>query len=103
IGLENGHCPLCGSPVSEGQFDRHIAEIEKKITQSSGTLSRAVKHEREANQELIQIRRKFVTLESELSASNSIGSALLTQQNALDERAASLGVEPTDTAVARQV
>jgi chromosome segregation protein len=103
VGLVDGHCPLCGSSVSEEQFNRHISEVTGEIAQSSGTLSTAIIGEREADQKLSQIREKVATLDLEFRASNSIGAALLAQQNALDERAAALGVEPVDTAIARQI
>ncbi len=39
IGLQDGHCPLCGSTIAASDFEAHLAEIQKSIDQHNETLS----------------------------------------------------------------
>ena len=103
VGLENGHCPLCGSPVSKEEFERHLSELQRRIGAFSNTLSAAVQNAREANEAFTQVRRKLATLEVEFEELTKTNLVLLSQQKALDEQAARLGVESNDSAIARQI
>jgi chromosome segregation protein len=40
LGLNEGRCPLCGTPVSKEDFEKHLAEIERNIERHSETLNR---------------------------------------------------------------
>lgn len=40
LGLNEGRCPLCGTAVSEEDFEKHLVEIERNIERHSQTLNR---------------------------------------------------------------
>ena len=40
LGLDQGHCPLCGSKISEEEFQNHLAEIQLNIERHNESLSR---------------------------------------------------------------
>ena len=103
LGLNNGHCPLCGSPLDEADFERHLLEIDRTVSASSSTLSAAIKNGGEADQLSIQTRRKLATLVSEFDESNKIGSALSSQQATLAERATKLSVELSDSVIGAEI
>src|SRR5262249_12703062 len=37
--LQDGHCPLCGSKISESDFDAHLNQLQAEIDRHSKTLS----------------------------------------------------------------
>ena len=47
VGMRNGKCPLCGSQISQGDFDNHLSELEREIKQVSDGVAAAVHAERE--------------------------------------------------------
>ncbi len=39
VGLQNGHCPLCGSSITSAEFDVHLKEIQELINAENRALA----------------------------------------------------------------
>jgi len=61
VGLSDGHCPLCGSAVSEADFRSHLAELESRLERTA-----------EAARQLTRRRAEFNDSEARASAELSV-------------------------------
>ena len=98
IGLQDGHCPLCGSTIAEHDFVAHLQQIEHELDQRSKTLAKIV--EEQTKTSLIQAEKKrqfesasaqyarsvgdLETVKNEMTAAEATAKALLVT---LDESA----------------
>lgn len=43
LGLKDGHCPLCGSPILKENYETHLKQLEESLKKSSILLSNLIK------------------------------------------------------------
>ena len=79
IGLDNGKCPLCGSMISEKDFEKHLELIDKTVKDSLETLSDLI-------QKNIRYSENIKNLESSLANENMELEALLNRRKIIDSR-----------------
>lgn len=103
LGLEEGRCPLCGSAIDDEGFERHLSELKRRINESNSTLSQAVTRERESHKEITQFQQNVTKLEQEFERAKTVQSRLLADGAAFDQQAVKFGVEPTESALTRQI
>ncbi len=76
VGLENGSCPLCGSKISQTDFETHLIELDARIKNASQVLAEIVAKRVELNKRQQEIEAELVIARNELTslsqASNTI-------------------------------
>jgi chromosome segregation protein len=103
IGLQDGRCPLCGSPIDEHAFRSHLREIEETVRNSSDTLSEAVSTERQLTERLERLERELAATESEFRKLESAATNLQDRDNALRKMAAQIQVEYREDAITAEI
>jgi chromosome segregation protein len=93
IGLQDGHCPLCGSAVSPGDFEAHLKEIQAKISSQDQTLSELTAQEATRRAEYEARRNQFQSKSIEYSRALSDSETLRTALAQLEKEAVLLGVK----------
>ncbi len=93
IGLQDGHCPLCGSPVSPGDFEAHLKQIQDEISSQDRTLSELTAQEATRRAEYESGRNQFQSKSIEYSRALSDCETLRTALAQLETEARLLGVK----------
>ncbi|HEX8521465.1 MAG TPA: AAA family ATPase [Tepidisphaeraceae bacterium] len=76
LGLEAGHCPLCGSTVDVEAFDKHLQQVAQIVSQASSDLQQAIKERDDSEQAARQIRVQISVLEGEERTLSQAGSLI---------------------------
>src|SRR5258708_10487217 len=103
IGLRDGKCPLCGSPVSQATFTVHLQEIDSEVKATNEKATEAVRKEAEARIQLDRVkqeREKHGRAYQELKA---IKEGVTARHDSLAAIAKKLGVDLDVTAISREV
>ena len=79
LGLTNGLCPLCGSVVSEKDFEKHLKSIENIVNESTATLSELIQQNRKHSEDLKNFETRLTQVNLELES-------LLNRKIVLDRR-----------------
>jgi len=61
-GLQDGHCPLCGLHIGEGEYKAHLEELEREIRGFNDSLTSLVTQHADAKAKHQQLRSKFEQL-----------------------------------------
>jgi chromosome segregation protein len=93
IGLQGGHCPLCGSAVSPEDFEAHINGIQVEISSQDQTLSELTAQEATRSAEYETHRNQFQSKSIEYSRALSDCETLRTALAQLEKEAVLLGVK----------
>lgn len=59
VGLRSGKCPLCGSEVSDHDFNAHLEVLKREIDEHSATLTRLVEEQAKALSQQSAKKREF--------------------------------------------
>ena len=94
IKLQDGHCPLCGSAVSQQDFEAHLKLIQDQIDLQNTTLSKLTAQEASGRSEYEKRQNEFQTKSIEYSRALSDCETLKAAMAQLQSEAASLGVKP---------
>lgn len=93
IGLQNGHCPLCGSSISSADFDAHLKEIQELINAESRALDELTAQEASRTAEYEQRRNEYQSRSIEYSRALSDCETLKAAMEQLQDQALLLGVK----------
>ncbi|MGC2100576.1 MAG: AAA family ATPase [Candidatus Sulfotelmatobacter sp.] len=94
IKLQDGHCPLCGSAVSQQDFEAHLKLIQDQIDLQNTTLSKLTAQEASGRSEYEKRQNEFQAKSIEYSRALSDCETLKAAMAQLQSEAASLGVKP---------
>jgi hypothetical protein len=93
IGLQNDHCPLCGSSVSAADFDAHLREIQELINAENRALADLTAQEASRRAEYDQRRNEYQSRSIEYSRASSDCETLKAAMAQLQSEAGLLGVK----------
>jgi chromosome segregation protein len=93
VGLQNDHCPLCGSAVSPSDFEAHLKHIQDEISSQDQTLSELTAREATRRAEYETRRNQFQSKSVEYSRALSDCETLRTALAQLEKEAVLLGVK----------
>ena len=78
LGLSDGSCPLCGSSISEDEFNRHLHSIETglqeaavRLADAKSRLAAAEEAERSKNQSVLELRAAVGSVQASLREINA--------------------------------
>jgi chromosome segregation protein len=91
VGLQEGKCPLCGSPVSLDNFRAHLKELDETVHRGSETLAGLVREESQRAQEYESARLELNKVTSAISDARSLGETLGKLSDALEKEAQKIG------------
>ena len=93
IGLQNSHCPLCGSSISSADFDAHLKEIQELINAENRALAELTTQEASRTAEYEQRRNEYQSRSIEYSRAMSDCETLKAAMVQLQNQALLLGVK----------
>ncbi len=99
IGLQNGHCPLCGSSISSAEFDAHLKEIQDLINAENRTLAELTAQEASQTVEYERRRNEYQSHSIEHSRALSDTETLKAAMAQLQTEAGLLGVKLESTSI----
>ena len=103
VGLQNGHCPLCGSAVQASDFQAHVAAIQKNIDQHSEALSRLSTDEASRTADYSKWAADLENLNREHRRAVTNVETLKGNARLLEEEAKVLGVELDATGIESEI
>ncbi len=65
LGLSDGHCPLCGSEVSEKDYASHLLEIDNIVKAASTSLSNLISNKNQIIRDLNEIDKNISMLQAQ--------------------------------------
>jgi chromosome segregation protein len=93
IGLQEGHCPLCGSRFNPEEYATHLAETERIARQKSGVLAGLVIQEKTLQSQITISDREISELLYQIERSKSLVITIEERSSKLKESVGQLGVE----------
>jgi chromosome segregation protein len=93
IGLQDSHCPLCGSSVSSADFDAHLKEMQELINAENRGLAELTAQEASRTAEYEQRRNEYQSRSIEYSRALSDCETLKAAMAQLQNQAGLLGVK----------
>lgn len=93
LGLEEGRCPLCGSNISQREFEAHLAEVQAKLRMFSSVLTDLVNERNNAKASYDQTLEKYEQLKKTYEEKVAEMEAADARLTVLRARAAELGVD----------
>ena len=91
LGLQDGKCPLCGSPVSLEDFSAHLKQLDETVHRGSETLAGLVREENQRAQEYEAARVELNQVTSAINDAQSLGETLEKQSDVLVKEAQKIG------------
>jgi DNA repair exonuclease SbcCD ATPase subunit len=99
LGLQDGHCPLCGSPISMSAFDAHLNHIQVEIDRHNKSLTELTALEVSWTADYAKRRDDFHALSLEYSRALSDFETLKTAMQGLQAQAAGLKIDLTSEGI----
>jgi chromosome segregation protein len=93
VGLQDGRCPLCGSPLVEHDFTGHIQIIENELAKRSADIQSLVSEHAQASTLEAEARRKYEATSLELSRCTAALQTITSGFESAQDTAARLGVD----------
>lgn len=93
IGLRDGHCPLCGSPLKTEEYASHLAETERVARQKSGTLTEPVEQEKDLKKKIELLDREMDHLRYQAERSRSLVANIEERRSKLRDSVDQLGIK----------
>jgi chromosome segregation protein len=101
VSLRDGACPLCGSAISEGEYESHIGEALAEIERVNAQAAEAAKRHAEAVSREQMASKDLDRAEAELSKHNELAANTVALGERLNAEWQRHGVEPMTTAELR--
>ena len=92
VGLRGGRCPLCGSRITDHDFNLHLQELKRELDERSATLGRLVEEQAQASSRHAANKREFETKSVEYSRCQAESQTLSNGLSAAQTSAANLDV-----------
>ena len=90
VGLQDGKCPLCGSPVSPENFSEHLKVLDETVHQQSETLAGLVRQESRWDREYEAARLELNRATAAANDARGLGEILEKQIEAVEKEAQKL-------------
>lgn len=103
VGLQEGHCPLCGSLVREADFVTHLAEIQKNIDQHNQTLSGLSTQEAHLTAEYVTNRNELENLNRQYRRARADRDSMQDNARRLEAEAENLSVSLDVTSIETEI
>lgn len=88
VGLRDGRCPLCGSEISDHDYQEHLQRLEQRLAERGRTLAELAQRQAEASTRLSANKRDFESKSAEFSRCQidlqTITKSLATAQSAAE-------------------
>jgi chromosome segregation protein len=91
VGLQDGKCPLCGSPMSPENFSAHLKTLDEAVHRGSETLAGLLREASQLDREYELARLELYRITVAISDARSLGETLDKQLDALDNEAHKIG------------
>jgi DNA repair exonuclease SbcCD ATPase subunit len=92
LGLQSGHCPLCGIDQSADHFEGHLKTVEASINKANSDLARLSRESANAANRVAELTNRVLQLRSEVERLQSIESATKDELAKVTKEASQLGV-----------
>jgi chromosome segregation protein len=93
VGLKDGRCPLCGSVVTSGEFNKHLQEIRDELDRFDGVLATRAKEHAELKARTDSFRAQVGELRNERKVLQAQRDAIEAQYRTLQVQAREFGLD----------